>query len=642
VSEILSTSNVLPKTSVGITADAAALVAGSSAQDALKQMLRTDMAFALSIDPTEIDISGLKALAESGRRRLQSTSVQFDFIILAPNASTILADFTAQLSSPNSKLRQSTTAGTIDASSLSFTFECAQGLYRPEGSKNCLPCPGNSIPNVDTNYASCKECGLREAPDPQKPWNCVCEPRSFNTSRAPSCHAADYSPSKVKKVWPIVKCESCDTLDCAGNIVECPGGTGLSVDPGYILMANEGGYDTIFQCDNDFACPGGIFQPLSSSNGTICGPGHTGLACAVCEDKYEMKDGECSSCEDMGYWGIVQLVGIIVLLTVVATQVRKWFKFTVIGEAGEALQEIKAIAKIFVSTWQIIGGLANVLSIDFPKQFRDFLSKFVSAFRFDFTVNFGLGCLAEGGYILSVMANIGAVILVLLTLMVIHTFRMRAIAKGETSAKKKKVVMRAIFDKFDDGGTGIELAAMQRICKKLDPNMTGNHATSSIINRVFARSRYSLILHTIAVEQVAMVFNKADADGGGTIDFNEFYTAVEATDASELHIGDIVDKARRTDINAATMGSVFLLSFLLYPRYTHIYSLFSDHACVHNFTPLPPNSLTGKIFDAFLCRDFGYGQQALLADYRSENSFLNCAQNLPPCRVDALLCLSAN
>ena len=32
------------------------------------------------------------------------------------------------------------------------------------------------------------------------------------------------------------------------------------------------------------------------------------------------------------------------------------------------------------------------------------------------------------------------------------------------------------------------------------------------------------------------------------------------------------------------MGSMFLLSFLLYP------------------------SLTGKIFDAFLCRDFGYGK----------------------------------
>ena len=31
---------------------------------------------------------------------------------------------------------------------------------------------------------------------------------------------------------------------------------------------------------------------------------------------------------------------------------------------------------------------------------------------------------------------------------------------------------------------------------------------------------------------------------------------------------------------------------------------------------LPLGSLTGKIFDAFLCRDFGYGKQALLADYR--------------------------
>ena len=490
VAEVLSTSNVLPKTSVGITADAAALVAGSSAQDALKQLLRADMAFALSIDPTEIDISGLKAVAASGRRRLQSTSVQFEFIILAPNASTVLADFSAQLSSADSKLRQSTTAGTMVPSSLSFTFECAQGLYRPEGSKNCLSCPGNSIPNVDTKYASCTVCGLREAPDPQKPWNCVCEPGSFNTSRAPSCHDTDYSPSKVKKDWPVIKCESCDTLDCAGNTVECPGGTGLSVDQGYVLMTNEGGYDTIFQCDNDFACPGGNFQPLSSSsNGTACGPGHTGLACAVCEDGYEMKDGQCSSCEDRGYWGIAQLVGLIAFAAVMATQVKKWFQYATICESVvDALPEIKATAKIFISTFQIIGGLANVLSVDFPKQFHDFLSHFVSAFRFDFTLKLGLGCLAEGGYIPSVLANIGLVILVLLAVLVVHAFRMRAISKGETDEEKKKAVMKAIFDKFDEDGTGIELTEMQRICEKVDPNITGDRAISPIINRMFVQS----------------------------------------------------------------------------------------------------------------------------------------------------------
>jgi len=78
--------------------------------------------------------------------------------------------------------------------------------------------------------------------------------------------------------------------------------------------------------------------------------------------------------------------------------------------------------------------------------------------------------------------------------------------------------------------------------------------------------RYSLILHIIVVEQVENVFNKADADGGGIIDFEEFYAAVEATDASELDVGDIVDKARRADVKAASMGSMFLLSFLLYPR----------------------------------------------------------------------------
>ena len=69
--------------------------------------------------------------------------------------------------------------------------------------------------------------------------------------------------------------------------------------------------------------------------------------------------------------------------------------------------------------------------------------------------------------------------------------------------------------------------------------------------------------------QVQNLFSKADKDGSGAIDFDEFYKAVDATDDDELDIGNIYDRARRADVKADSMGSMFLLSFLLYPRCTH-------------------------------------------------------------------------
>ena len=197
---------------------------------------------------------------------------------------------------------------------------------------NCLSCLGNSIPDEVTGYASCKECGLREAPDPKEPWVCVCAPGSFNTSRAPSCHGEDFQPTQIKRLWPTVKCEPCDTLVCVGTIEnggqECPGGAVLPVDPGFILMVDTDAdgkpIDTIFQCDDENACPGGSFDPKSAkntANATACGHGHTGLACAVCESNFQMSHGVCTSCEDTGWWQIFQLVILIVIIIILATQV---------------------------------------------------------------------------------------------------------------------------------------------------------------------------------------------------------------------------------------------------------------------------------------------------------------------------------
>ena len=98
VTEVLGSSNVLPKTSVEITAAAAALVS-SRVQDTLVASITTDMVAALGIEPNDIAISGLRApsaLAD-GRRRAQATAVVFDFVITSANAGAVLADFDAQV-----------------------------------------------------------------------------------------------------------------------------------------------------------------------------------------------------------------------------------------------------------------------------------------------------------------------------------------------------------------------------------------------------------------------------------------------------------------------------------------------------------------------------------------------------------------
>jgi hypothetical protein len=116
--------------------------------------------------------------------------------------------------------------------------------------------------------------------------------------------------------------------------------------------------------------------------------------------------------------------------------------------------------------------LANVLNVDFPKFFKNFVSRFVQAFRLDFTVTLGLGCIADGSYIPSVLANIGLVVMVLVTVAVTHVYRMRKIAKGDSDEEAKKENLNLMFTKFDKDGDGIEIEEMQEICEKIDPDIS--------------------------------------------------------------------------------------------------------------------------------------------------------------------------
>ena len=153
--------------------------------------------------------------------------------------------------------------------------------------------------------------------------------------------------------------------------------------------------------------------------------------------------------------------------------------------------------------------LAGVLNVDLPKFFKNFVSRFVQAFRFDFTVTIGLGCIVDGSYIPSVLANIGLVVMVLVAVAVTHVYRMWKIAKGGTDEEVKKEHLMQMFMKFDKDGDGIEIEEMLEICEKIDPD--------------------------IPFEQVQSIFSKADEDGSGAIDFEEFYGASRRGPYAILH-----------------------------------------------------------------------------------------------------------
>lgn len=72
-------------------------------------------------------------------------------------------------------------------------------------------------------------------------------------------------------------------------------------------------------------------------------------------------------------------------------------------------------------------------------------------------------------------------------------------------------------------------------------------------------------------EQIDALFKKADADGGGFIDFEEFHAAVIGSsssgddDGASLDLGVLVMKKARANIRDEAAGRVFLVVFLLYP-----------------------------------------------------------------------------
>merc|ERR1711871_568593 len=206
---------------------------------------------------------------------------------------------------------------------------------------------------------------------------------------------------------------------------------------------------------------------------------------------------------------------------------------------------------------------------------REFLQDFVSVFTFDVSAYVSFGCWSTGKYTYSLAFSfslVGFVVLLTFGIFVYQSNKARS-ENDDVNSEETMERLHDIFAKFDTDGTGIDKAEVTTMCAKIDEDITSN--------------------------EIDYLFEAADSDGSGQIDFKEFYSAVISTekknrkDAKRLDLKKLVQKKRRTDIASDATGRIFLLVFLLYP------------------------GLTNKIFEAFTCRQLAAdGSEAVLAvDY---------------------------
>jgi Ca2+-binding EF-hand superfamily protein len=327
---------------------------------------------------------------------------------------------------------------------------------------------------------------------------CSCVDGYYNTSRAAKCHGRDHSAAET----PTLQCETCHVLSC---VTDCHGER-LNVTPGWALKWRVDGTTSIFQCKYDGACPGGV-APLNEDS--ACSEGYEGTLCGVCASNHTIQQsGECVACGATTWVGIVCVVLGLLILAALATKVRVWYNyFTFLQEAAGLFQQlqIKALSKVLLALGQIVGGLAALLNVQLPTIFHDFLSTFINSLKFDISFPVGMGCIMKGAYLPGLVANFVLVLAVGLVVFAIYSYQMAKLYRSGAAidSASGKARAKTLFTKFDKDGDGIDMAELKAVVEKLDPSVSDASAEA--------------------------LFKRADADGSGTIDFQEFYTAISST-----------------------------------------------------------------------------------------------------------------
>ena len=245
---------------------------------------------------------------------------------------------------------------------------------------------------------------------------------------------------------------------------------------------------------------------------------------------------------------VIAVCVLVVALAILSKTVSCWWPYLAMlqGIAGAVEQmKLQAIGKMMIATFQILGNISAVLKIKLPESFTGTIMGFVDWFRFDIVSMFSLGCLSSGSYASSLATNVMFVVVLVIVLGLVYLYDVRKSAKSlkmiDARDDNVKKHLQGLFGQFASDGEAITLTEMQAIAHEINPDASP--------------------------ESVLAIFESADGDGSGSIDFAEFHAAFVksvADNDNTLDMTKLVERTNRANIGADAAGRMFLLIFLMY------------------------------------------------------------------------------
>ena len=545
--------------------------------------LRNQIALELGVGASEIQIyvseeENRRLMEGSGSWEERQSTAQCLVVVLSDTSVPAMSALRDQLADQDSLLW--TAAPSLSASvtvlqnQVSLGFQCPLGAVM-DGS-SCRRCPAGQYSSAVGD--PCTKCSEGQTSSESRA-SCQCLPQYYNTSLGINCYAMGYTgPAASAEV-----CQPCADLAC---IESCEGD--VTIAAGWSVLRQSDSSISVFSCLNEDSCPSNISSTefdnwtLPSHDPASCATGYTGLLCGECAKKgqynqegYEMKpDGSCKDCSEFNVWGVVVMIVVAFVIIYLAMHIKTWFnQVGVITALLEGIAELTPVIKIMIATMQIITGFSSSLNLRFPEAYRLFLDDYAQYFRFDITFLISIGCATDGSYLSTLGLNIMVVVLVVIAVLLFFKGSVAKLKhKNMTATDDEKMeAAKMAFGKFDKDGQGINKDEMTAMCNKIDKSITK--------------------------KQIKQLFEAADKDGGGIIDFNEFWAALQGQPGSgdksseQIDLSGLVSASETNALAADAFGRVSLLAFLLYP------------------------GLTAKIFDAFSCRELGPDHAVLAVDY---------------------------
>jgi hypothetical protein len=469
---------------------------------------------------------------------------------------------------------------------------CPYGKLPNDARSVCIPCAAGKFDSIENNR--CENCPVGQFSDVGAfsagkvgDYNpaCKCAKRFFTARTAShqvsiSCHGSGYREKKAFNEEG--ECASCDLLDC---VSDC-NAQNITVKPGWRIEPHELTDDAskvkislaIFRCTAEEACPGGAIDDIFHAVANACKEGHMGVLCGQCSTGFAMQfDHSCEACEMIwSPWKIAFLVIVIIAVFVIlgALPASAYHRildvvqmFQMMGEIGKEVG-FSTLLKIFTVSLQIIGGIANVLDLSMPAFFKDIIGTFANMFSFDFFSLFGGSCFTTGSYVSALIANVCLTTTTLLAIVANYFVQLRRYDwEMGHQGEKEEQHMRQIFKEIAGDDDTIDKAEFRDLVQHVAPGSAGKDADA--------------------------LFDNADVEKNGTIDFDEFHTAalMHSSSSLELDFSLLVKRAHTVSQQQKCITRLFVLAFLLYP------------------------GLTNRIFAGLACRDLSRDSAVQIVDY---------------------------